>query len=130
MTRTNRECITTFWTFAPGDVRFGLMENQLIFVPYCCGGFSLVTATIGFIGTKLKDKIGSCVILLYLGSILITLALAIGGTSQAFADRGNVYFYAERQWKAMSIVEEKTLNLICVAVILIQLSHVVALVMA
>ena len=38
------------WTFAPGDVRFGSMENQLIFVPYICGGFSLITAAIGFVG--------------------------------------------------------------------------------
>merc|ERR1712129_130211 len=44
----------------------------------------------------------------YLVSILITLGFSIASTSQAFADRGNVYYYAERQWKSMTITEEKT----------------------
>jgi len=95
------------WAFAPHGIKFGLMENELIFIPYICGGCSLITAVIGFIGAKLYRKASRSMITMYLIFVSLSLVLAVASASQAFADIENVYYYAQRQWKALTVVEEE-----------------------
>eukprot|EP01084_Bolivina_argentea_P318753 552865_1 len=97
------------WKFSPNNLIFGHMETELIYTPYACGILSMITAIIGFVGVKYRERetCANTMSTVYLIMCCITLILAIASTAQAFADRGNVFHYARRQWNALTVVEER-----------------------
>lgn len=56
-------------------------------------------------GAKTRSKWALVVYLLF---IAIALGLGIASAAQAFADSGNVFNYAQRQWRAMTITQTNT----------------------
>eukprot|EP00483_Globobulimina_turgida_P011257 UN11279 len=95
------------WDFSPNGLIYGHMEEELIYVPYACGCLCFVIAIVGFVGAKTRDKCGKVMLIVYIILVAIALILAIASTSQSFADAGNTYHYAERQWGALTDQEEK-----------------------
>ena len=45
-------------------------------------------------------------LVLYVKSLLVSLALSITSAAQGFSDKKNVYFYAQRQWRGMTLTQE------------------------
>ncbi len=45
-------------------------------------------------------------LLVYMVALCISLALGIAAVAQAFADKLNVYKYAQRQWDELTAVQE------------------------
>eukprot|EP01084_Bolivina_argentea_P307137 530818_1 len=82
---------------------FGSMEKELIYVPFACGAMSAITAFVGCVGAKSRNK---CILVLYLICITTAFVLSVATTAQAFADQSNVYYYAQRQWKGLTRVQE------------------------
>ena len=93
------------WDFTP--LIFGQMEEELIYVPFVGGAFAAVTAFVGCIGAKMKERCGRIMLMVYLIMLAISLALGVGSCAQAMADKSNVWQYAERQWNALTYVEEQ-----------------------
>merc|ERR1712154_275594 len=85
------------WDFSP--LIFGQMEPELIYTPMICGGMSAFTAFIGCIGAKSRDKCGRCMLIVYAIFVFLSMSLSIASMAQAFADKGNVFLYAQRQWE-------------------------------
>merc|ERR1712228_640714 len=81
-------------------VPFGRMENELVWVAWGCAGVSMIASFIGCIGARNRSRVALVVYLLFVG---IALGLGITSTAQAFADSGNTYNYAMRQWRGMTI---------------------------
>eukprot|EP01083_Nonionella_stella_P154714 498906_1 len=98
------------WNFTPTDhgLKYGHMEEELIYLPYSAAGICLVTAVIGFVGAKTRKECGKIMLIVYIICVVMCCILSIASTVQAFADMGNRYHYAERQWDALTAVEEKT----------------------
>ena len=92
---------------------FGTMEDELIFVPFACGGVACFAAIVGCIGAKTRSK---CALVIYLCTVGTALCLAIAGCAQAFADSGNIYNYTLRQWRALTnaqIIQFQTAHRCC-----------------
>merc|ERR1719361_269197 len=85
-------------------LRFGEMDPEVLYVPYATAGMSMVTAFVGCVGYKLRHR---CVLMAYMVCLGITLALAIGATTQVKADEYNVALYAKRQWWEMTYEQEQ-----------------------
>eukprot|EP01083_Nonionella_stella_P279128 949550_1 len=100
------------WNFTPTDhgLKYGHMEEELIYLPYSAAGICLVTAIIGFVGAKTRKECGKIMLIVYIICVVMCCILSIASTVQAFADMGNRYHYAERQWDALTAVEEKRLE--------------------
>merc|ERR1740123_654660 len=47
-------------------------------------------------------------LVVYLLTVSVALGLGIASAAQAFADSGNVFNYAQRQWRAMTITQTNT----------------------
>jgi len=85
------------------QLRFGEMDGELLYTPYACAAFTVLTSIIGCIGTKVRHKY---VLIVYMLCLVVTLGLAAGSTAQATADTANIQQYAFRQWREMTYLQE------------------------
>eukprot|EP01084_Bolivina_argentea_P056499 103408_1 len=96
------------WNFSEANgIIFGKMEDELIYVPYAAGIMSGITAFIGCTGAKSRNKCGSCMLVIYMLFLGISLCLSFASMFQGFADKGNVFKYAQRQWDQLTATQEK-----------------------
>eukprot|EP01083_Nonionella_stella_P167397 562493_1 len=96
------------WNFSDANgIIYGTMEEELIYTPYICGVMSVVTSVIGCIGAKSRDKCGKCMLLVYIVALGISLSLGIASVAQGFADKLNVYKYAQRQWDQLTLEQKR-----------------------
>merc|ERR1719411_2119224 len=71
------------WDFTP--LIFGQMEEELIYVPFVGGAFAALTAFVGCIGAKTRDRCGRIMLLVYVIMLFISLVLAVASAAQAMA---------------------------------------------
>eukprot|EP01083_Nonionella_stella_P063977 166312_1 len=82
---------------------FGTMEKELLYVPFACAAFSVVTAVVGCAGATVRNK---WLLVLYLICVGSSFVLGVASTVQPFVDSSNVFYYAQRQWRKLTRVQE------------------------